>query len=302
LNWIYNLPAPKSASSALRALRQLPSDQLLPMLVFSTCYFQEVNEVLMEVADQRLWNDADIETLKKAFRTTYRNQGPHHKIPSSKVLASILDAWIHPVEYGKNYLAALENYYQAFFSEEEQRIEPVIEDGLRKAKDLAKSLPFPELFEQLSQGLHMDNLTEIAEKVLVPSYWCTPLVFFGEISEKKTLVTFGVRPKDASLEHGEVVPDALLRGLKAVSDPTRLRILHYLAQEPMTPVELARRLRLRAPTVTHHLKSLRLAGLVHLSLESHDERHYAARIEAINELNFLLYNFVESESGEKTLE
>ena len=302
LNWIYNLPAPKSATSALWTLRQLPSDQRLPMLVFSTGYFQEVNEVFKDVADRRSWNDADIESLKKAYRIAYRKKGEHHKIPSSKVLASILDAWIHPVEYGEIYLTALENYYQAFFAEEEQQIEPALEDGLRKAKDLAKSLTFPELFEQLSQGLHIDNLSEMTEMVLVPSYWCTPLVFLGEISEKKLLVTFGVRPKDASLEHGEVIPDALLRGLKAVSDPTRLRILHYLAQEPMTPAELARRLRLRAPTVTHHLKALRLAGLVHLSLETHGEGHYAARIEAINELNSLLHNFVESESGEKILE
>jgi DNA-binding transcriptional ArsR family regulator len=298
LNWIYNLPAPKSASSALRALRQLPSDQRLPMLVFSMGYFQEVNVVLKDVADRRSWNEADIESLKKAYRIAYRKKGEHHKIPASKVLASILDAWIQPVEYGEIYLAALENYYQAFFAEEEQQIEPALEDGLRKAKNLT----FPELFEQLSQGLHMDNLSEMTEMVLVPSYWCTPLVFLGEISEKKLLVTFGVRPMDASLEHGEVIPDALLRGLKAVSDPTRLRILHYLAQEPMTPAELARRLRLRAPTVTHHLKALRLAGLVHLSLETHGERHYAARIEAINELDSLLHNFVESESGKMILE
>ena len=302
LNWIYNLPAPKSATSALWTLRQLPSDQRFPMLVFSTCYFQEVNEVLEDVADRRSWNEADIESLKKAYRIAYRKKGEHHKIPASKVLASILDAWIHPVEYGEIYLTALENYYQAFFAEEEQQIEQALEDGLLKAKDLAKNLKFSELFEQLSQGLQMDNLSEMTEMVLVPSYWCTPLVFFGEISEKKMLVTFGVRPKDASLEHGEVIPDALLRGLKAVSDPTRLRILHYLAQEPMTPAELARKLRLRAPTVTHHLKTLRLAGLVHLSLETHGERHYAARNEAINELNSLLHNFVESESGEMTLE
>ena len=115
LNWIYNLPAPKSATSALWTLRQLPSDQRLPMLVFSMCYFQEVNEVLKDVADRRSWNDADIESLKKAYRIAYRKKGEQHKIPSSKVLASILDAWIHPVEYGENYLTALGNYYQAFF-------------------------------------------------------------------------------------------------------------------------------------------------------------------------------------------
>jgi hypothetical protein len=115
LNWIYNLPAPKSASSALWALRQLPPDQRLPMLVFSTCYFPEVNEVLKDVADRRSWNDADIESLKKTYRIAYREKGEHHKPPASKVLVSILDAWIHPVEYGEIYLAALENYYQAFF-------------------------------------------------------------------------------------------------------------------------------------------------------------------------------------------
>jgi DNA-binding transcriptional ArsR family regulator len=93
---------------------------------------------------------------------------------------------------------------------------------------------------------------------------------------------FGARPPDSSLVPGEAVPDALVRSLKALSDPSRLRILHYLAQEPLTPAQLSRRLRLRVPTVIHHLKILRLAGLVQLSVsDGREERLYAARPEAV---------------------
>ena len=71
------------------------------------------------------------------------------------------------------------------------------------------------------------------------------------------------------------------KALKALGDPTRLRILRYLTAEPQTPVQLARRLRLRVPTVIHHLHTLRLAELVHLTLGKEDKRRYAARPEAV---------------------
>jgi len=107
-------------------------------------------------------------------------------------------------------------------------------------------------------------------------------MFFGAANDDLKLFLFGARPADASLVPGEVVPDALLRVLKALSDPTRLRIMHYLANEMLSPADLARRLRLRAPTVTHHLKTLRLAGLVRVMLgEGKEAKQYAARLEAV---------------------
>jgi DNA-binding transcriptional ArsR family regulator len=78
------------------------------------------------------------------------------------------------------------------------------------------------------------------------------------------------------------MPDALNKALKAMADPTRLRILRYLAEEPLTPSELSRRLRLRAPTVVHHLYALRIAGLVHLTLGKGVERRYAIRREGVS--------------------
>ena len=143
-------------------------------------------------------------------------------------------------------------------------------------------MPLLDLLEELSQGLRFDERSTAPELVLAPTFWSTPLMFFGMVSPEREMLLFGARPPEDSLVPGELVPDALLRALKALSDPTRLRILHYLTLEPCTPAQLARQLRLRAPTVIHHLKTLRLAGLVQLRLgEDKQDRGYAARPEMV---------------------
>ena len=156
----------------------------------------------------------------------------------------------------------------------------------------AERVSFDELVEELSQGVHLQELSDTPEVVLAPSYWISPLILYKKISPEKTLLLYGGRPPDVSLVPGEMVPDQLLRTLKAMADPTRLRILRYLAHEELTPSQLARRLRLRAPTVTHHLNTLRLAGLVRLTLETKGERHYAARLEALNSMGSSLKEFL----------
>ncbi|MBK5109300.1 MAG: winged helix-turn-helix transcriptional regulator, partial [Anaerolineales bacterium] len=124
---------------------------------------------------------------------------------------------------------------------------------------------------------------EVTELVFVPSYWITPLILFNSLTPQQMIFVYGARPADASLVPGEVVPDALLRGLKALAEPTRLKIMRYLSQEHLSPAQLSRRLRLRPPTVVHHLELLRLAGLVRLNLEVPGERKYAARLEGLED-------------------
>ncbi len=128
--------------------------------------------------------------------------------------------------------------------------------------------------------------------VFTPSYWITPLVVWSGIAEDEGMFLFGARPDDASLVPGEVVPDRLLLVLKALADPTRLKILRYLFEGSLTPAELARRLRLRAPTVTHHLKTLRLAGLVHITFEEKGEKRYASRLSAVSGMCNGLYRYI----------
>lgn len=56
-------------------------------------------------------------------------------------------------------------------------------------------------------------------------------------------------------------------GFKALADPTRRRILELLETDDLTAGELAARFDISKPTLSHHLATLKAAGLVT------DERH-----------------------------
>lgn len=280
-HWIYTLPQPKDGATVLWALGQVPLAERLPLLALYPEMSPGRAEILRSVAERQAWTEADLQAL----RATHQREcgcDDTEKVPSPAKAASILDCWTDVEAFGERYLAALRAYHEAFFAEEERRIHPALQQALARAQELAERLALPDLLEELSQGLRFDQLPEADNLVLVPSYWCTPLIFFGKVSARRDVWLFGARPAKASLVPGETIPESLLRGLKALSDPTRLRIMHYLTQESLTPVELSRRLRLRAPTVSHHLEILRLAGLVQITLgEAKVVKCYAARPEAV---------------------
>ena len=150
-------------------------------------------------------------------------------------------------EIGIGLLSALKAYYEVFFHEEENRIRPALEAALEEAQEKAEHMELRELLEELSQGVRFAREIEDMNLVLAPSFWGAPWVMFDEIDDETEMILFGARPANASLVPGEVVPDALVRALKALSDPTRLRIMRYLVEEPLTPTQLANRLRLPCP-------------------------------------------------------
>jgi DNA-binding transcriptional ArsR family regulator len=289
-HWIYTLPEPKDATTVLWSLRQIPAEQRLSKFLLEPKLPEEILKIYQRIIERRRWEEADLEEFKIATKDW--------QLPNRvKTITKILDWFTRPAEYGEQLYAVLQAYYQSFFAEEEKRIAPALKLALEHAEELAESLPFIDLLEELSQGLHFDHPFDTPEIVLAPSYWITPLVYFGYTVDKNHLLVFGARPRDASVVPGEQVPDALLRGLKALADPTRLKILRYLAVEPRVPAELARRLRLRAPTVIHHLKELRLAGLVHITVMPDEEKRYAPRKEAIAVLYNSFMEFMESGAG-----
>jgi DNA-binding HxlR family transcriptional regulator len=63
--------------------------------------------------------------------------------------------------------------------------------------------------------------------------------------------------------------DQLLRFFKALSEPSRLKIVGILARGPSTVEELARQLHLSDSTVSHHLSRLSAAGLVRARAEGY---------------------------------
>jgi DNA-binding transcriptional ArsR family regulator len=300
LAWIHNLPAPKDAISALWALKQIPPAERMIKLQRldqpreddgseNAEKRRQINETLLRIAKTRVWKTEDaeffIKILSKKKLSVKRD-----------AVERALDWWSRPDELGDGFLSALQSYYQAFFEEEEKRVAPVLKAGLEHAKSLASRMTFDELFAELSQGVQFGEEFRAANFIFAPAFWTTPLILFEKLDANTQLIIFGARPANMSVVHGEMVPDGLVRSLKALADPTRLKILFYLSQqECLTPSELARRLHLRAPTVTHHLSELRLASLVELCVEGDEKYYYAVRTQALDATFENLKAFLHSE-------
>lgn len=72
----------------------------------------------------------------------------------------------------------------------------------------------------------------------------------------------------------------LLSFFKALADESRLRIVGVLASDEATVGEIAARLGLTEPTVSHHLRRLREAGLVAVRQEG-NQRWYRLDVDAL---------------------
>jgi DNA-binding transcriptional ArsR family regulator len=195
----------------------------------------------------------------------------------------LCEAWSDLTTWGDQFLRALRIYHQVFFAEEEQRIVPLLKIAREQAMEMAKNIPPVQLLETLSHGVHFQQAETAEEIILIPSYWCSPLVIYNRSLENRLIFLFGTRPEAHDLTPGETLPQDLVDTMKAIADPTRLRIFRYLSGSPQTPSQLARRLRLRPPTVIHHLNALRLVGLVEVIIHAEGERVYGLRREALND-------------------
>jgi DNA-binding transcriptional ArsR family regulator len=94
------------------------------------------------------------------------------------------------------------------------------------------------------------------------------------------------------------VDPALLELLKALSDASRLRIVGLLAARPYAVEELADATGLSAPTVAHHLKRLRAAGLVR-STPRRPYVEYALAIDRLHEVGRMLERLERVEAAEQ---
>jgi DNA-binding transcriptional ArsR family regulator len=276
LAWIYSLPDPKDAAAALMALTALAPEERLPALVFGPKHDENSRQHLqfLQSLDGKQRLTANIASQIKAY---YKNPDKATK----ETVRATFEAWSNRKAFGKQFYEALEAYVHNFYIEEEARIIPAQSAALASAQALAEGTDVLTLVERLSSGVRLDWISDAARLVMAPSFWGAPFVFFDSLDADTGIILFGERPKGMALVPGELVPEDLLNALKALADPTRLRILRYLLEGPLTPSELSKILRLRPPTVIHHLHNLRLAGLVLVTVSSKAERRYTVRMDGV---------------------
>jgi ArsR family transcriptional regulator len=83
--------------------------------------------------------------------------------------------------------------------------------------------------------------------------------------------------------------------LKALADPTRLRIVGYLAQRELCVCDLERLLGISQSMTSHHLGVLRRAGLLQQRREERDTRwvYYRLNAEAVESLKDQFNGFLD---------
>jgi len=286
LRWIHALPEnAKTAGQAVKYLADQPSETLLAQITLRPDMPGRVRSILEVIAAEHHATASQKSVLQKHY-------APGEQTLNEDASLRLARAWEDPAAFGDAFKAMILSFYENFFAEEEIRIQPVIDAALRSAAEKAKTLAIPDLLEELSRGVNLEKVFVKPKIIVAPSYWCSPLIIYGSISSDEELMLFGCRPDDQAIVPGEVVPDHLLSVLKALADPTRLQMLRYLNLEPLSASALAHKLRLRPPTVTHHLQLLRLAGLVQILIEPEGERKYTLRREALSAAQSILQNYI----------
>ncbi len=280
---VYRLSGPKDAVTFLNELRQVPAAERLAFFISREFDIFAVGAVAIfrEVAARGSWQDDDMAQLISLGARADKSE-----------LTAALDLWSRAEEVGDLLLLAMETYYSEFYAEEEKRLKPILEQSLAEAQALAETVSFETLLEALSQGITLERPFEKPYLVIAPCFWSTPLIVEEPLSETHDLFMYGAKPDDVSFVPGDMVPDELPQALKALADPTRLKILRTIAERPTSPADLARELRLRPPTVTHHLQILRFARLVSFTLSDNDRRVYMLRDAGLQRTVEMLYSFL----------
>lgn len=296
--WVYTLPSPKDATTVLYALKQLtPRERILQ--VYKPYFDKKIPYILTlkSVIDKSEWGAEDRDLIFQQIKTA-KKEGSNPPSLTPNQIEQILTFVSDLDSFGEQYYQALKVYFEVFFSEEEQRIELKLGNAFESIKSKAEGLSIPDIMELISDGGGYQSSGDFESIVLVPSYWYSPFLMETMIDKNRRLVLFASRPSTESLVPGEIVPEAVLQMMKALSDPTRLRIMRYLMQEHLTPAELSRRLRLRPPTLTHHLYTLKIANLVRFVKRGKSEYLYFAKMDSINKMYTLLKHFFEQDVEE----
>jgi len=150
-------------------------------------------------------------------------------------------------------------------------------DAAARRTELA-ALSTAEAVERVTGGVRFGAEPGLRRVILAPTYFGRPYNFLFGAQDWRM---FAYPIADASLDGDpDAVPSATVRLFKALGDDSRLRILRLLAGGDLYLTEIAERMGLSKPTVSHHMVVLRAAGLVTVT-ETGGLTYYSLRRERL---------------------
>jgi DNA-binding transcriptional ArsR family regulator len=189
-----------------------------------------------------------------------------------------------PRELVERFTRLLEAYWERAFAAEWARLESKLAESVSAAgREIASDGIFPFLVRLAPQlrvdrdgssfGLdipheHRVSLDSQNPLLLVPSVYVWPHVVVNCDAPWPLVLVYRAPHLAESLRH--VTPPELVRVLRALGDPTRLRILQQIARRPRSTQELAPLVGLSEAGASKHLRLLAAAGI----LETRREGYY----------------------------
>ena len=270
---ILGMDAPKNVGNFLEYVEHIPDAE------FSRRMYRPVfnDEELVAISEKALAgedvSDAEVEDYRNSLGLSRITN-----LPTAAEVRHLFSEMKNPALTKKRWISAVREYNDEFFAEEEKRLGPTLEKMVRQAQEMARTKSLPDVIENLSNGFTVSPDIDLKRLVLVPSVWCHPFVVPLELGEHEMCIVWGAHPPGYKLVPGELVPSEAMLVLKAMNDPTRLRLLRLITGEPRSLISLSQEVQLSLPTVSHHIRELRAAGLIRLEVAGKGrENRYTVR-------------------------
>ena len=273
LGLVYDTPAPKTVEAFLDHLRSLDPDALRAHLI-AHAWFTKERQIAPEIIEAAAGGDAEAyATICEAADECACGPG----------WANLL---VLPAEEAKRtIIGLLERYAEKGF---DPTVSKLLDRDARAKRALAVSLTPDELVERATNGITFANNDGMDAVILIPSVVIRPFVVITDHGRNR-MFGYGVSEEYLSGDD-DAPPSWLVDFYKAVGDEKRLRILTVLAQGDTTLGSLVERLDLSKSTVHHHLRLLRTAGLVRVTIG--EEHVYSLRTGAIPQAGPLLETYL----------
>lgn len=261
LHLVLEMDQPKSGARFLDYVESIPDQEFARRLHLPVVSNETLRNVTARALNRENLGETEVEDYRRAV-----GQMEIAHAPTAAEVRRLFTDMSNPTATKERWLRVMREYHTTFFAEEEKRLSPVLERVIKQARDLSHEMPVPEMIERLSNGFTLSKDIDIKRLVLVPSIWIYPYVARFDLADRELFVTWGTHAPGYKLVPGESVPDDALMVLRALSDPTRLRLLRLIAAEPRSLISLAQEVKLSLPTVSHHIRELRGSGLIRLEV------------------------------------
>jgi DNA-binding transcriptional ArsR family regulator len=252
ISLVYRCPAPRDVPHFLDWLATLPASEVVEELLDQDGLGADWPEVLAAT----LASPRSEETQSRLLTRYVEELWP--------TVAAVVD---DPEGTRTELLGALRTWHDAVFAAEAPRVRPLLQREAVALERRRSELPAELFVEEAMRGVAWQRPAGLRRIVFAPSYFCRPAVFYhfwrGTLTFCPPVDEARLEPAAASADPNTPGAD-VLRFFEALGDPSRLRILHLLAQREMYLTELAERLKLTKATTKHHMVRLRAAGLVTL--------------------------------------